>query len=297
MLSDHQISQCQAGIDRLALPVLPLVRLVGMLYLTGPFARLTDVLAELIEPVETGGLRYEEPAQTLTPYLEAMAPYERFKHPQAPSRIILSAELAALDQFEALEGWVAQNVVSQELEEINSLLCGPCACRLCCIGPEGQMVQDFFEIPLLESETAFFPLPKIDGIKSRQTNSEAIAPLEIDGLFFYDRPDPILIHWHTGWTMVLPRFTSCPNLDQSSGGCTIYPDRPDVCRRPQIFSYVLERLPAYDQHYEGRMLPAFSRQDKILAVWDCPYVKEFQEQIGIYAQLCGLEPVFKENKA
>ncbi len=296
-LSDLQITQCQAGIDRLAVPILPLVRLAAMLYLTGPFARLTDVLTELIEPLETGGLRYEDPARALTGYLEAMAPYERFKHLQEPSRIILSADLAALDQFEALDAWVAQNVLTQELEEINSLLCGPCACRLCCIGPEETMAQDFFEIPLQKSETAFFPLASIDQEVSRSTSSEATPPLEYGGQPFYENKEPLLVHWQKGWTMVLPRHASCPNLDMASGGCIIYPDRPDVCRRPQIFSYVLERLPDYDQEYEGRMLPAFSRQDKLLAIWDCPYVKEFQDQIGIYAQLCGMEPVFKENKA
>lgn len=281
----------------MTLPVLPLVRLAGMLYLTGPFARLTDVLAELIEPLDTGGLHYEDPAQILTPYLEAMAPYERFKHPQEPSRIILSAEFNALDQFEALDGWVSQNVLSKELEEINSLLCGPCACRLCCIGPDEKMAQDFFEIPLQKDEISSFPLANYDENESRQKNAETAPPLEINGLPFFENKEPLLIHWQEGWRMVLPRQSSCPNLDANSGGCTIYPDRPDVCRRPQIFSYALERLPDYDQEYEGRMLPAFSRQDKLLAIWDCPYVKEFQDEIGIYAQLCGLEPIFKENKS
>jgi Fe-S-cluster containining protein len=296
MLSDLQKNNCRPGLHRLAQPVLPLVRLAGLLYLTGPFDRLADVLAELVEPVETGGLHYPHPAATLTPYLEAMAPYERFKHPQPPSRIILSADLAGLDPFAALDAWVAQNVLGQELAEINSLLCGPCRCRLCCIGPDHTMAQDFFEIPLQEGELAAFPLTRIDNAQSRQASAEAAQPLVVTGHPFYQRHEPLLIHWQQGWSLILPRHTSCPNLDEASGGCTIYPDRPDVCRRPQIFPYVLERLPDHDQRHEGPLLLAFSRRDTLLAVWDCPYVKAFQEEIGIYAQLCGVEPVFKENK-
>ncbi len=297
MLSDEQIRQCQGGVERLTIPVLPLVRLAGMLYLTGPFERLTDVLEELLEPVETGGMHYDEPSTILPPYLEAMAPYERFKHPQEPSRIILSSELTGLDQFEALDAWVAHNVLTQELEEINSLLCGPCKCRLCCIGPESDMDHEFFEIPLQENETPFFKLDKTESLESRAASSTDEDSLKIEGKVFYDTESPRLIHWQKGWSMVLPRHSTCPNLDQTSGGCTIYPDRPDVCRRPQIFSYALERFSEYDQEYEGKMLAAFTRQDKILAIWDCPYVKQFQQEIGTYAQLCGMEPIFKENKS
>lgn len=296
MLSNQQIEQCRAGTDRLGQPILPLVRLVGMLYLTGPFNRLAELLAELNEPVETSGITYARPADLLYPYLEDMAPYERFKHPQEPSRIILSAQLTGLDQFEALDGWVAQNVLSRELEEINSLLCGPCNCRLCCIGPENNMAQDFFEIPLTDQEKNFFNVTEINNAASRQTGPGSETPLMVQGRPFYQSNEPLLILWQQGWSMILPRHGSCANLDQQSGGCTIYPERPDVCRRPQIFAYALERLPEHDQQYEGRRLPAFSRRDKILAIWDCPYVKQFQEEIGIYAHLCGMEPIFKENK-
>ncbi|PLX51044.1 MAG: hypothetical protein C0613_01615 [Desulfobulbaceae bacterium] len=296
MLSRQQIEQCRAGTDRLAQPILPLVRLAGMLYLTGPFNRLPDLFAELNEPVETGGITYDRPADLLRPYLEDMAPYERFKHPQAPSRIILSSQRTGLDQFEALDGWVTQNVLIRELEEINSLLCGPCNCRLCCIGPEENMAQDFFEIPLSAQEKSFFQLTEINNTTSRQTSSESETPLMIQGHPFYLSNDPLLVHWQQGWSMILPRRSSCPNLEQDSGGCTIYRKRPDVCRRPQIFAYALERLAELDQEYEGRRLPAFCRRDTILAIWDCPYVKQFQEEIGVYAQLCGMEPIFKENK-
>ena len=54
--------------------------------------------------------------------------------------------------FEAVDGWIGQAVLRRELEEINSLLCGPCRCNLCCVGPEADMRQSFFEIPLSPAE-------------------------------------------------------------------------------------------------------------------------------------------------
>jgi Fe-S-cluster containining protein len=118
----------------------------------------------------------------------------------------------------------------------------------------------------------------------------------VDGAPFYAN-QAALYRWRKGWSMILPRHSRCPGLDTASGCCRIYPDRPDVCRRPQIFPYMLDREPRLDTEYDGRMLPAFVIRAKMLAIWDCPYVQQFQEEIGRYAQLCGLEPIFKQNKA
>lgn len=296
MLTTRQRSQCAPGLARLASPILPLARLAGMLYLTGPFATLEELLAELNEPVETAGISYDQPAALLRPYLEAMRPFERLKHPQQPSRLIVDENLQPAEQFTALDSWITQNVLAQELAEINSLLCGPCGCTLCCTGPVAEQAQEFFEIPLAESETGLFDLPLQNDEKTRAAAPDDEPPLMLNGAPFYASP-AALYSWRRGWSMILPRGSRCPNLDADSGGCRIYPDRPDVCRRPQIFSYMLEREPALDMEYEDRLLPAFVIRAKILAIWDCPYVQQFQEEIGAYAQLCGLEPIFKQNKS
>lgn len=296
MLTPQQQELCRSGLERLHRPILPLVRLAGMLYLTGPFADLEALLAELAEPVETGGVFYQDPRSLLAPYLEAMRPFERLKNPREPARIIVDANLQAADQFTALDGWVSQNVLTRELEEINSLLCGPCKCTLCCTGPAPGAAQDFFEIPVTEDEISLFPLDRIDTPESRRAAPEEEPPLENDGTPFYRQPIA-LYHWHTGWSMILPRQSRCPHLDPASDGCRIYPRRPDVCRRPQIFPYMLDRNPELDREYDDRLLPAFVMRGKLLAVWDCPYVRQFQQEIGTYAQRCGLEPIFKENKA
>lgn len=296
MLTNQQVSLCRPGVARLANPVLPLARLAAMLYVTGPFATLEALLDELIEPVETAGIRFEQPAERLRPFLAAMRPIERLKHPGAPSRLIVDENLQPAEQLAALDSWIAQNVLIQELEEINSLLCGPCGCTLCCTGPSPDLAQEFFEIPLQEKETGLFHLPSFDTPVTRSASADDDRPFIINNIPFYANPAG-LYRWHTGWSMILPRRSCCPNLDIASGGCRIYPDRPDVCRRPQIFPYMLEREPSLDFDYEGRLLPAFVIRAKILAIWDCPYVREFQNDIASYAETCGLEPVFKQNKA
>ena len=296
MLTDEQIKQCGPGVERLRQPILPLVRLAGMLYLTGPFETISSLLAELNEPMETAGLTYEKPGELLRSYQEDMLPFERLKHPQPGSRIILDEERNGVDSFTAVDNWVAQNVLARELEAINSLLCGPCSCNICCIGPEEGLSQNFFEIPLQDKEIQFFSLHQEDSAQSRSSGANDEEPLQVRGEPFYSHQET-LIHWKSGWSLILPRDSHCPHLDMNRGGCRIYPDRPDVCRRPQIFPYMLEREPVLDQIIEGRSLPAFIIRKKLLAIWDCPYVKQFQDEIGRYAVICELEPVFKENKA
>lgn len=295
MLTEKQIKQCDPGLERLRQPILPLVRLVGMLYLTGPFETISSLLPELNEPVETAGLIYEEPGEILRNYQEDMLPFERMKHPQPGSRIILDEEQNGVDSFTAVDNWVSQNILARELEAINSLLCGPCGCNLCCIGPAKEMSQDFFEIPLQDKEIQLFSLRQEDSAQSRSSSANNKEPLQVRGEPFYSHKET-LIHWKSGWSLILSRDSHCPHLDINKGGCRIYPNRPDVCRRPQIFPYMLEREPGADQVIEGKKLPAFIIRKKLLAIWDCPYVKQFQDEIGRYADLCDLEPVFKENK-
>jgi len=285
-------NQFQAGVDRLAQPVLPLVRLVEILFLTGPFATVAEVVAELNEPIDTV-VRYEDPAKALLPYLDVLEEFQRLKDPSTSRYSILDSEGNALSVMEEVDLWVAQQVVTRELESINSQLCAPCRCSLCCIGPSPDLQQVFFSIPLATAETDFFPLPRIDSVESRQQTAESDQPLTVAGRPFYDQ-GPCLIHWQSGWSMILPTGARCPQLTTSQG-CAVYLQRPEVCRRPQIFPYLIERLPGSPEAHGG--IQVFRQRGAILAVWDCPYVKRFQAEIALYAERCELEPVFKENKA
>lgn len=286
-----------AGQNRLRTPILPLVRLVQLLYLACPFSSIESILNDLVEPIETNAVTYENPAELLRPYLDILKEFEALKAPPAPpDRLIVKSRREEVAFFEALELWVSHQVLTRELEEINSLLCGPCKCTLCCIGPSHALLQDFFEIPLSPSEMALFTVHRVDTAESRQSTANAEPALIRDGLPFYQTSSS-LYHWRTGWSLILPRHSICPNLDKGQGICRIYSDRPEVCRRPQIFSYMLERRPDLDRQVDGRILPAFCRQRKLLAIWDCPYVRELKDAIAGYAEMCELEPVFKENKA
>lgn len=284
--------ELQPGAALLARPLLPLVRLLLMLYLSGPFSRIDEVLAQLHEPLETAGIRYPEPDRLLAPHRDILLNFEKLKNPAAIPTVLDEAR-QPLALLEALEYLVCHAVLNRELEVINSLLCAPCGCTLCCTGPDPGMAQEFFEIPLTPTEISLFDLPLIDTPASGSTDSTAEPPLLHQGREFY-RTGPALYHWRQGWSLILPQAGRCPRLDHR-GGCGIYLQRPKVCRLPQIFSYLLEEQPP-TTGAAGEAAPVYLARHKLLAVWDCPYVQILQHEIGRFAETSGLEPIFRQNK-
>lgn len=284
-----ETDQFQAALAMLQTPVLPLVRIIQLLYLTGPFNTVSEIMQELNEPIETNACFYENPPVLLAPYLEILEEFQLLKDPHPLPYIIVDPEDNPLEFMECLDLQISQKVLSQELETINSLLCAPCGCTLCCTGPEATAQQSFFEIPLSKHEIDHFSIPRIDTETCHAMAPYSDPPLEVEGQPFFDR-SPSIYHWRTGWSMILPKSASCPKL-LIDGRCAIYPQRPNVCRRPQIFPYILEPTFTIDQKER------FVHQGKVLAIWDCPYVKQFKDEIAAYAEHCELEPVFKENKA
>lgn len=282
-----------AGLEKgewlLAHPVLPLVQIVQFLYYSGPFEQVGQVLAELVEPIETASAVYENPSVILAFYLPALQDYEQMKGHGGSSCVptIYDEEGRQLDGMAALEAWVTFRVLDMELEILNSELCRPWGCALCCSGPEAEDDKhEFFHIPLRDSELCCLDLPRFESDLSREATPLDEPPLQIGGEPFY-RKARALYRWKNGWSMVLPRGTACPGLD-SRGGCSIYQQRPAVCRKPQIFNYLLEESDDEPGSYVTR--------GKLLAVWDCPYVQRFKETIAAFAEISGLEPVFRQNK-
>ncbi len=287
-------SQFQQGVLLLKQPLLPVVKILQFLYLTGPFTNVSSLVEEFVEPIEIGNALYKNPTEMLRPFTSLLQNMERIKNPQEPAFHILDEDLRPLESLEAVELWIAHNLVTQELETINTLLCGPCHCTICCIGPDSSMSQLFFEIPLHESEISLFKIPAVSTEESKTHTSLLEPPLYHNNRPFYEA-EPNLFHWQTGWSLILPKESSCPHLSES-GACRIYTERPETCRRPQIFPYVLERNPDHDQEKEGKTIPAYIKRKKILAIWDCPYVRALKGEIATYAEMCELEPVFRENK-
>ncbi len=280
---------CQAGLDLLHKPVLPLLGIVQFLYVTGDFATVEEVIAQLPETIATSYATYENAAALLAPYAALMQPFVALKAGKGPEQLVVTSEGEPVDAMTAVTALVAQQVLTHELEQINSLLCAPCQCTLCCVGPDAAMAQAYFEIPLQPGEADFFPLERIDSAESRTHRIDAEPPLQVDGRDFFNQPDPVLIHWQHGWSLILPRASRCPNLE-ALGRCRVYPDRPQVCRRPQIFPYMLESVEQSGQ--------SVSRlRQSLLAVVDCPYVRLLQDEIAAYASACELEMIFRHNKA
>ena len=281
-----------AGIGALRQPVLPLVSMVEFLYLTGDFAAPAEVIAELPDEIETGYTLYPDPGRILTGCLDLLQPLVDLKAGIPPRATVVDGEGHPVDAMTAAMALVAQAVLTRELEAINGALCAPCGCTLCCVGPTAAMDQCYFEIPLVGAEIGLFAVEQVDTGLSRPVLLDDEPALRQDERPFYDRDTPVLLDWRQGEaSLILPRATACPNL-AGSGRCRVYADRPQVCRRPQIFAYMLEPV-------EGQSAdqPAFRLRQSLLAVVDCPYVELLRDEIAAYAAACELELVLRRNKA
>ena len=296
------------GLDLLTRPVLPLVNMMEFLYLTGPFKKTKEVLDRMTKPVELEGVQFKNPQQMLRPYETFLQEFEVIKGEKKLSAslpFIVDEKQKPVAKRQALELWIKQQVLSRELEKINSSLCGPCGCVLCCIGPnsefdtlsgfKGKMRQEFFEIPLGDNEVDIFTLSRVDTEDSRKLTAQSDPPLQMDQIPFYKR-ETALYHWQNGWSLILPKGSICPRLSRDTKRCMVYEKRPDVCRKPQIFAYVLEKTADTAKRSDGVLIPVYMARNKVLAVWDCPYVRKYQDEIGSYAEMSGLEPIFKKSK-
>lgn len=284
-------------------PAWPLCNMAIMLFLTGPYSDFSQLIGDMPEDIDIASITYPDPAKILTKHMDLLNIFETFKPPgsdetsdtrgKKPSGCargqqeqirVFSDSGKELEPFEAISAMTKQGILDRELGMLNSFLCGPCGCTLCCTGPEQDAEQDFFEIPLSSAETALFDLPVIDSEKSRKTDPYSADPLLIHGKPFY-YSNPAMYRWHTGWSMILTRNSSCPALS-TDGSCTVYQSRPLVCRKPQIFAYVLEKA--------GN--PDYTLRNNLLAVWDCPYVRHLEDEITRYAALNETGLIFRGNK-
>ena len=279
-----------AGIDLLQHPVLPLVSMVQFLFITGPFSSVDEVICELPETIETGFACYEDPQTLLGRHIQALRHLESIKTGAVPRVDVVEEDNTCADTITLVSSLCLQQVLTDELETINSLLCVPCGCDLCCTGPTSSMMQEFFEIPLQDSEVDLFPLYRHDTEKSRACQARDEPALRLGGLPFYTEKTPGLFHWRNGWSLILPTSSQCPNLEPEHGRCLIYGDRPEVCRRPQIFPYILEKVAGEAKR------PVYRLRNTLLAVIDCPYVALLQDEIAAYGAACSLEVIFKQNK-
>jgi len=278
------------GVRLLGQPVTPLASMVQFLFMTGPFATVAEVIAELPEPIETDRTVYDRPRDLLLGFLDVLAGYEKVKNGTFPVPEVVGEDDTPVDALTAGLAVIQQELLAAELEKINSALCGPCGCTLCCVGPEHSMAQEFFEIPVAAGELDLFPVGRCDSEASRRSRATDEEELMWDGRPFYRIPSPVLFHWSNGWSLVLPKDSTCPNLDDG-GQCRVYTARPEVCRRPQIFPYMVEPL----ERAQGAG-PVLRIRQSLLAVTDCPYVRELRDEIAEYAAASELHLVLKRNK-
>ncbi len=275
-------------------PIWPLCRLTILLYLTSAHDKLQDVFSCLPDPVEIENVEYEKPTELLEPYIPFLTLIEQLKPSNSstdnsynvPDQIVNETG-NNIDIFEKTIYWIQHKVIEKELEVINSYLCGSVNCIICCTGPNEDARHEFFEIPLSGDEINLFNIPKHDNEYTVQSTPYTEPPLTMDGVVFY-KNKPAIYHWQYGWSLILPRATECPHLDKD-GRCKIYDNRPDVCKRPQIFPKVMEKdIKKPDAPWR------YTRT--LLAILDCPYVVGLKEKISQYAQKNELDCVFTHNK-
>ncbi len=294
----HEKNRYGPGLSLLNQPVLPLIHMVQFFFLTGSFDHVADIIDELPSPIETAHTEYRNPAALLHHYDDLLADFEMLKRDDTLAFLVIDEAGERVDRLTAISSRVTQRILTRELERINSLLCGSCDCTLCCTGPDDDMEQEFYEIPLSNRERKRFPLNSVDSDISRRHSALAEPVFMINNRPFYEMSQPALIHWQTGWSLIMPRQSACPHLDNQSGRCLDYAARPKVCRRPQIFPYLLERLPKRDEEgSNGGKLPVYRLRRSLLAVMDCPYVRDLQDDIAAYAAAGELELILTRNKA
>ena len=286
-----QKENLKQGLELLKNPVLPLASMVEFFLLTGDFNTVAEIVEQLPDPIETEYTRYDQPAELLKPYFEQLETLLVVQNGVELPCPVITENGEEVDLTTAMTALVDQNIMTIELEAINSALCGPCKCRLCCTGPDQNMEQAFFEIPLREAEVNLFGVEKIETPAAKRCNAMDEPPLQVEGVDFFARTSSALVHWQKGWSLILPKMSSCPNLESQTGRCTVYIDRPEVCRRPQIFPYILEPVTGED----GEVIAQRLRRT-LLAVIDCPYVEILEEEIAAYAAACELDLVIKRNK-
>jgi hypothetical protein len=159
------------GVRLLRQPVMPLVSMLRLLFMIGPHATVAEVVDELPEPIETAGAVYDRPRALLAEYGRNLAGLELMKQGRFSHVGMVDDQNNPVDPLTADFALLQQEVLTAELEKINSLLCGPCSCKLCCIGPDPGMVQEFFEIPLQPGELDSFPITRHDSAVSRHHRS------------------------------------------------------------------------------------------------------------------------------
>lgn len=275
-----------------AQPIWPLAEFLGFIYMASPYEDPHELFAELPFPIELKGSIQYENLDCVEPYKSELLDFIRavkgqFK-PDLPDIYDVSGN--KLDFFQALHLFFKQIFIEKELFFLNARFCASEHCMLCCEGPSQSSQKIFWEIPLADAETSSFDCPGYASEESLKKTSE--DGLLIDNIPFYELQKPAIIHWSSGPSLILPKGVRCPNL-KANGRCEKYETRPYTCRKPQVFSYILDTSPLSPS---GKLKNSFVARDSLLAVWDCPYVKRLKDDMAQYASLCDTEIIFIENK-
>lgn len=282
-------AEWQAGLQHLKTPLWPLTKLCILLYLTSPYQTWEELLQALPQELSVDNTIYKAPASKLTPLHLNTQWLGLLKNGKNSTELptVVNERNDILDMFSTVLCLIKQHVMQMELETVNSLFCSSMKCSLCYEGPKSNAIQEFFEIPLQPKELSLFTLKIVETPFQGGFDPYSTDTFQIDGKPFYLLP-PAIYHWRHGYSLILPKGAVCQHLSQNMR-CNIYEKRPDVCKRPQIFAYVMEQPP-------NKPHIAIER-NTLLAVTDCPYVRMLENELERYAVLNEVTLMLKPNKA
>ena len=116
----------QDGMALLKQPVLPLVSMVQFLYqLSGPEAKIEDIIAEMTEPIDTAYTVYTEPDKLLRRYLDQLQLLEKLgtvgtdQQPDELGAEVVDESGQPVDAVTACTALINQRIVEAEFGGIN----------------------------------------------------------------------------------------------------------------------------------------------------------------------------------
>lgn len=279
----------ETGLQHLQQPIWPLTKLCILLYLTSPYSTWKELLDTLPQELAVNEIIYQAPASKLTAITWPTSWLEMLKNGANANGLplILNENHEHLDIFSSILCLIKQQVMEAELETVNSLFCSSMKCALCCEGPKATASQKFFEIPLQFTEVPLFEMQVIDTTLQGAFDAYSFPAFQRDGIPFYSLPSAIY-RWRNGYSLILTTGATCPHLTRNLR-CDIYKKRPVVCKKPQIFAYIMEKLPDKPHIAMERNI--------LLAVTDCPYVRRLENELERYAVLNEVTLMLKPNKA
>jgi hypothetical protein len=122
---------------------------------------------------------YENAAAYLALHADLMQPLVALKAGEPLLDQVVDSAGTAGGRHDRHRGPGGQRILTRELEQINSLLCGPCNCTLCCVGPEQRWPRPISRFRCNPAKSNTFSVERIDSPISRALRVDDEPSLQV----------------------------------------------------------------------------------------------------------------------